>query len=113
MSDEETPNFEFDEKHTFVKGEKIYAIDDNGFDIYEAEIEDIKDGKYKIHYPEYPDDDKEVENTKTLLVRSEANKKIYDEQEKVRVERENEEEEMAEEEEEEKEEKKPKKQGKK
>ena len=107
MSEEETvPEFKFDADHKFVKGEKIYVIDENKYDIYEAEIQDVIDGKFKIHYPDYPQDDKTYDDSKRFLLRNDENKAIFDEQEKIRLEKEQEEEEEEEEkkEEEEKEE---------
>ena len=87
-SDEEPPKFEQPEGHEYKEGEKIYVLDDNKFDIYEAEIKAVKDGKYDVHYPDYPDEDFTAENTERFLPITDANKAIYDEQEEERLKKE-------------------------
>ena len=88
MSEDKQPVFVHEEGHEWTQGEKIYVLDRNKFDIYEAEIKEIKQIKnkneYSIHYPEYPDDDFVAKTTTRFLVQNEANKKIFEEQEAVR-----------------------------
>lgn len=92
MSDEPAPEFDRAE-HTFTKGEKVYVIDPNGYDIWEAEITEVKENSVSVHYPEYPEDDGEIQNdTKRVLAQSKKNKKIFEDQEAVRNEKDNEEE---------------------
>ena len=83
--EEEAPKFVFDPTHVFEKGEKVYVIDVNGFDIYAAEIQEVTESSWKIHYPEYPEDDFTATDTKRILVQNEENKKIFQEQEDIRV----------------------------
>ncbi|KAH0789799.1 Mitotic apparatus protein [Histomonas meleagridis] len=84
MSD--TPAFEYPpEDQQFEVGQKIYVIDPNEFDIYEAQISAIDGNKYQIHYPDYPDDDGEIEGTKRFLIKTEKNNKIFEEQDRIRL----------------------------
>ena len=92
MSDEEKPQFSKEPDHKFVEGEKIYIIDPNGFDIYQAEIRSYRNGTYDIHYPQYPSDDFTTTDTSRFLVINEANQAIFNDQESVRVAKEIEEE---------------------
>ena len=82
--EDEAPQFDR-AKHDFAVGEKVYAIDHNGYDIYKAEIVNMVGDKIAIHYPDYPNDDEELTGTDRLLVMSDANRVIFEAQEKVRV----------------------------
>lgn len=95
MSDDPAPEFEFVADHKFAKGEKVYVIEPNGYDIWEAEINEVKsNGTYAVHYPAFPEDDCDIsEEDKRILVQTKKNKKIFDEQEEVRNEKEEESEE--------------------
>lgn len=79
------PKFERVEDHQFKEGEDIYMIDPNGFDIYKAQIVKIEGTQYKIHYPEYPEDDETVENTERILALSRVNTRIFNTQEAARA----------------------------
>ncbi|EAX96865.1 hypothetical protein TVAG_390720 [Trichomonas vaginalis G3] len=79
------PQFERVEDHQFKEGEEIYMIDPNGFDIYKAQIVKIEGTQYKIHYPEYPEDDETVENTDRILALSRINTRIFNNQEAARA----------------------------
>lgn len=93
MTEEREPPFEFVPDHPFKKGEKVYVIDPNGYDIWEGQITDVKDNTYHVHYPEYPEDDGPItETAKRVLVQTKRNKDIFTKQEKIRAERENQEE---------------------
>jgi len=99
----ELPQFERVAEHVYQKGEKIYVIDENDYDIYAAHIHDVKENAWDIHFPEYPDDDKVFNTTSRFLVSTPVNDKIFEEQDKIRLElekeTEDEEEEFQEEEE--------------
>lgn len=84
MGEEEIPKFDIVEDHEFQVKEKILVIDPNGFDLWEGEIVAIEDGKYSIHYPEFPDDDETVEDTARLLVKNRVNTRIFNNQEASR-----------------------------
>ena len=83
------PKFERVKNHKFEKDEKIYVIDENGYDIYEAIIKDINENNYSIHYPDYPQDDKIFDNIKNFLVITPKNEKIFKKQDQIRLEIEN------------------------
>lgn len=78
------PNFSRHEGHEFKDGEQIYVIDPNKYDIWAAEIQSVTDKGYKIHYPDYPDDDCLVEDASSFLVKDDVNTKIFKSQEKIR-----------------------------
>ncbi|KAH0789817.1 Mitotic apparatus protein [Histomonas meleagridis] len=78
------PKFSIEENHEFLPKEEVLIIDKNGVDLWKGEIVSIKDGKYKIHYPEYPEDDEELEGTSRILVKNRANTYIYNTQEASR-----------------------------
>lgn len=78
------PKFSREDTHVYMKGEKIYVVDNNEFDIYEAVVQDIVDGTYKIHYPDYPDEDFSTKSTASFLVQNAVNNEIYEQQEKIR-----------------------------
>jgi hypothetical protein len=82
MSD--TPQFQVVEGHEFKPKEKVFVIDPNGFDIWEAVITSVRAGKYSVHYPEYPEDDQEIEDTARILVDNRANRRIFKSQEAQR-----------------------------
>ena len=90
---EDEPDFEFDPEHKYQVGEKIYVIDPNGFDIWEGEIQEIGITTWSVHFPDYPQDDRKYRTTNQFLLRTEGNKKIFEEQEKARKENNEEEEE--------------------
>ena len=82
--EEKPPQFVREPDHVYTKGEKIYVIDVNGFDIYAAEIKDITETSWSVHYPDYPEDDFTANDTKRFLTINEENKKIFEDQESVR-----------------------------
>ena len=77
---EEKPQFEVVE-HEFKVKEKVYVIDPNEFDLWEGEITDIQDGKYSVHYPEFPEDDEVLEDTSRILAKTRVNTRIFNIQE--------------------------------
>ena len=86
MSDsEKPPEFVREPEHKFTEKEKIYVIDPNGFDIYEAIIKKINNGSYEIDYPQYPSDNFTTTDTGRFLVINDANKAIYENQETLRL----------------------------
>jgi hypothetical protein len=80
----DTPKFEVVENHEFNPKEKVFVIDPNGFDLWAAVILAIDDGKYKLHYPEYPHDDQELDGISRILVDTRANRRIFNAQESAR-----------------------------
>ncbi|KAH0789401.1 Mitotic apparatus protein [Histomonas meleagridis] len=78
------PKFEIDNDHEFKPKEKVLVIDKNEYDLWEGEISSIEGGVYKIHYPEFPDDDEELNDTSRLLVRTRKNLSIFRSQETKR-----------------------------
>ena len=64
----------------------VYVIDPNGFDIWAGVINSaFQNDVYKIHYPEFSDEDGPAHYTRVLR-RVANNKQIYDEQEMTRKE---------------------------
>lgn len=84
QKEDDTPGFERVEDHEFQKGEEVYMIDPNGFDLWEGVVEGVDGDKISIHYPEFPEDDETVEGTERVLVKTDVNKEIYNKQEEVR-----------------------------
>jgi hypothetical protein len=80
----DSPRFQVVEGHEFKPKEKVFVIDPNGFDIWEAVITTVRGGKYSVHYPEYPQDDQEIEDTSRILVDTRANRRIFHTQEAQR-----------------------------
>ena len=76
------PNFDRSEKE-FTVGDIVYVIDENMSDIYEAQVRKIVDDKYSVYYPEYEQD--EIVPIDRMLARTETNKEIFDEQEEIRL----------------------------
>lgn len=70
-------DFDRPEGYVFKEEENIYVIDPNGFDIWEAQISKIVADNYAVHYPQYPEDDEEINGTDRLLPQTEKNKDIY------------------------------------
>ena len=81
---EDIPKFDIVADHEFQAKEKVLVIDPNGFDLWEGEIMSVEDGKYSIHYPEFPDDDEVMEDTSRLLVKNRINNRIFNNQEASR-----------------------------
>lgn len=92
MSD--LPAFERDASQEFHVGDKVYVIEENEFDIFEAEIKEIDEEGISVHYMEFPDDDGKVAKER-VLAQTETNKKIFEEQEQIRNAKDEEEEEEA------------------
>jgi hypothetical protein len=78
------PRFERVKDHVFEVKEKVFVIDKNGFDIWQAEISDIQNGTYTIHYLEFPDDDEKLAETSRILVDTRINHRIFNNQESDR-----------------------------
>jgi hypothetical protein len=78
------PAFEIVKDHEFKVREKVFVIDPNGFDIWEAVIVNANDGKIALRYPEYPADNEEFEDTARILVDTRVNRRIFNAQEATR-----------------------------
>jgi len=81
------PDFERDPDRQFRAGEKVYAIDTNLFDIYDAEVTGVTEDGIQIHYPDWSDDDGEIE-IERLLCQTARNSAIFREQNAIRGEKE-------------------------
>jgi hypothetical protein len=75
------PDFEIIQGHDFKPKEKVMVIDPNGYDLWEGVIISVKPGKYSIHYPEFDDQDEELEDVSRLLVNTRKNRRIFNQQE--------------------------------
>mgnify|MGYP001107914598 CR=1 FL=1 len=78
------PQFDRPENYVFKEEEIVYVIDPNGYDIWEGQISKIVGDAYAIHYPEYPEDDGELNGTERILPQTEKNKDIFRIMEHVR-----------------------------
>jgi hypothetical protein len=76
-----TPKFERTKDHTYEVNEKVFVIDKNGFDIWEAQITTIQNGTYSVHYPEFPEDDEALPDTSRILLDTRVNRRIFNNQE--------------------------------
>jgi hypothetical protein len=79
-----SPKFEYTPDHSFHPKEKIFVIDKNGFDIWEAEIVDIESGTFSVHYPAFPEDDEKISDSNRILVDTRVNRRIFNTQESNR-----------------------------
>ena len=75
--------------HVFKKGETVYVIDGNEFDIYEAKITQINGDKYTIYYPDY-ELYEVIIDTRRLLPKNTKNNKEFKRQERIRLKKEKE-----------------------
>jgi hypothetical protein len=78
------PGFERNPDHNFQVREKVFIIDNNGFDIWEAQIKDIQGGSVTVHYPGFPDDDEAINDFARVLVDGRVNRRIFNSQEATR-----------------------------
>jgi hypothetical protein len=78
------PSFDIVKDHEFKLKEKVFVIDPNGFDLWAGVITSTSGGKYSVHYPDYPQDDQEFEDTSHLLVDTRVNRRIFNSQEATR-----------------------------
>lgn len=85
---ESIPAFDFHRSHhNFHINQKVYVIDKNGYDIYEAVIKRIKGKAIYIHYPDFPNDDEIISgrNRKIrILEKTKKNNEIFEKQEEER-----------------------------
>ena len=70
-------------KHFYANGEKVYCIDANGYDIWDGYVESYKKGYYRIRFVDFPNETSQV-SAGRLLMQTERNKKIFQEQEEIR-----------------------------
>ena len=73
--------------HVFQKGETVYVLDDNKYDIYAAEITEITDEGYNVYYPDYEVDEL-VTDQDRLFPKTINNNRIFNSQEKIRLQKE-------------------------
>lgn len=75
----------------FVKGETVYVIDTNKFDIYKATIEHVFQDGYEVNYTEYDQRDTiAMDEVDRLLPDTRKNRAEYERQDKIRLAREQE-----------------------
>lgn len=79
------PEFDIIPDHEFKEGEKVYVIDPNGYDMWEAIILKKNKDKFSVHYPEYSDDDEELTGTARMLVKNKNNIELYKKMEEQRM----------------------------
>ena len=79
------PEFEHIEDHEFKEKEKVYVIDANEYDIYEATIKSIEGLHYTVHYVDYPGEDETLDGTTRILPLSRINTRIFRQQEAARA----------------------------
>jgi hypothetical protein len=79
-----SPGFERIPDHFFQVREKIFVIDNNEFDIWEAQIKDVQSDSVSVHYPEFPDDDEVISDLRRLLTDTRVNRRIFNAQEAKR-----------------------------
>ena len=78
-----TPEFDLTAPSEFQVGDKVFAIDKNKYDIYQAVVKKVVGPNlYDVVYPDY--ETEETVEQERILVRNEKNTKIYEEQERVR-----------------------------
>ena len=70
--------------HIFKVNEKIYILESNEYDIFEAIITKIENGVFSVHYPDWPDDDRDFNSTKRFYPQTDKNTKEFLRQEIVR-----------------------------
>ena len=70
--------------HVFEKGETVYVIDSNEFDIYSAKITAIDGDKYTVYYPDY-ETDEVVTETIRMLPQTQKNNAEFNRQEAIRL----------------------------
>jgi hypothetical protein len=78
------PLFEIVPEHEFKVKEKVLVIDPNGYDLWDGIITSTKNGHFRVHYPEFPGDDQDFEDTSRILVDTRVNRRIFKTQEAVR-----------------------------
>jgi hypothetical protein len=78
------PDFEIVAEHDFKPKEKVLVIDQNGYDLWEGVIKAIKGEKISIHYPEFPGEDEDFDDTTRILVDTRINRRIFNTQEAAR-----------------------------
>lgn len=78
------PNFERDENHEWRVNERVYVLEENEFDIFEAIITAVYEDGYDVHYPEWEDDDTTVTADRLIAITA-RNRAIFEEQEKIRA----------------------------
>ncbi|KAK8834377.1 hypothetical protein M9Y10_027685 [Tritrichomonas musculus] len=81
-----TPDFDYPKSQKiYHKGEEVYVIDKNKFDIFKAVITHVHgQNKYVVHYPDFPQDDEIVNDRSRILSKTKTNNKIFREQEFIR-----------------------------
>jgi hypothetical protein len=80
----EHPDFEVVPDHEFKVKEKVLVIDANGYDLWEGVITSTENGRFAVHYPEFPEDDQELEDSSRILVDTRVNRRIFNTQEAAR-----------------------------
>jgi hypothetical protein len=77
------PSFERDPTHQFSLREAVYVIDDNRYDIWEAQIKKLTPKRIFVSFDHNGDDDQWVTKPH-VLVKNEGNTAIFRDQERIR-----------------------------
>jgi hypothetical protein len=77
------PSFDRDPNHAFLRGEVVYVIDPNDYDIWEACVVKITDRRYCVSYKDNACDDEWVDKRR-VLAKNVVNFEIFEEQERIR-----------------------------
>jgi hypothetical protein len=67
------------EGREFKPSDKVFVIDPNGDDIWEAVVLSVRGGKYSVHFPEYPEEDQDLGGTGRILADTRTNHRIFKE----------------------------------
>jgi hypothetical protein len=77
------PSFEYELGHEFHRGEAVYIIDRNDYDIWEARVKKCGPKRILVSCDDEIDNNQWIK-TKRVLVQSEVNIAIFREQERIR-----------------------------
>ena len=73
------------EGHEFKVRERVYVLDPNNYDVWEAVIKSMDGNKIELHYPDFPTSDEVVENEDRIFVQTKENTRIFRKQEADRA----------------------------
>lgn len=81
---DKVPNFDYSHKTQLRKNDKIFVIDKNQYDIYEAILIKRENGFNYVRYPDYPGEDEKILGVRRILAQTPRNINIFRNQEKLR-----------------------------
>jgi hypothetical protein len=80
----DAPAFEIIEGYQFSRGERVFVIDPNGFDLWEGVISSVNKGIPTIRYLDGDAIDEKISDKSRILAKTETNQEIFDSQEAIR-----------------------------